>query len=154
MAESISEKVVEFLSPVAKSLGLEIVEVDYSKKYNGMNLTITIYKTGGVNIEDCERFHRAVDEPLDELNPTNDKPYTLNVSSMGLDRPLKTMNDYLRLKGEEIELKLYAQVNGKKEYTGKLNDFSDGTVYIDTADNGILFFKHSDIAKAVRKITF
>ena len=90
----ISDDVQEFLTPIVNGCGCEIVEVEFAKKYNGDNLTIFIDKKGGVTLEDCERVHNAVDAPLDELNPTQDKPYTLNVSSPGIDRPIISDKDY------------------------------------------------------------
>ena len=124
--------VEELVTPIAESMGYEIVEVEYQKKYNGMNLTIFITKEGGIKIEDCEAFSRAIDEPLDILNPTNDESYTLNVSSPGLDRPLKNERDYKRNLGKEIELKFYAQVNGKKSIEGVLDSFTADTITINT----------------------
>jgi len=71
--------VYNLAKPFADEFGLELVEVNYEKKHDGMNLTITIDKEGGVDINDCEKLHRAIDEPLDQLNPTDDHPYILNV---------------------------------------------------------------------------
>ena len=61
----VSEQVFELVAPIAESFGLEVIEVLYEKKYDGMNLTIVIDKDGGVNINDCEKLHRAIDAPLD-----------------------------------------------------------------------------------------
>ena len=57
---NVKSQVEEFVTPIAESLGLDVVEVAYEKKYDGMNLTIFIDKKGGVNLEDCEKFHRAL----------------------------------------------------------------------------------------------
>ena len=86
----ISDKVQEFITPIVEGLGCEIVEVEFAKKQNGDNLTVFIDKKGGVTINDCEMVHNAINEPLDELNPTEAKPYTLNVSSPGIDSPSVT----------------------------------------------------------------
>lgn len=123
--------VEELVTPIAENMGYEIVEVEYAKKYNGMNLTIFITKEGGINIEDCEAFSRAIDNPLEVLNPTNDESYILNVSSPGLDRPLKNEKDYKRNLGKEIELKFYAQINGKKSVEGVLNSYTQSSITID-----------------------
>ncbi|MEG2159294.1 MAG: ribosome maturation factor RimP, partial [Clostridia bacterium] len=128
----ISDTITEFLMPYADKLGLDILEVTYEKKFDGMNLTIFIDKVGGVNIDDCERFHRSIDEPLDSLDPTNGATYTLNVSSPGLDRPLKTMKDFKRNMLCKIKVKLFAQdERKKKEYVGILNWYDEESFSID-----------------------
>lgn len=113
----IAESVEELVKPFADSLGLEIVEVEYGKKVNGNNLTIYIDKVGGVTIDDCEALHKLIDAPLDELDPTGGSAYTLNVSSCGLDRPLKNLKDYLRKIGTVVDVKLYSpnefEIGGK-----------------------------------------
>ena len=122
--------VEEMATPIAEKMGYEIVEVEYAKKFNGMNLTIFITKEGGIKIEDCEAFSRAIDDPLEELNPTNDESYILNVSSPGLDRPLKNEKDFKRNMGKEIELKFYAQINGKKSVSGVLEGYAENSITI------------------------
>ena len=103
---SVGENVEKIIKPIVESLGYELVEVDYSKQHFGMALTITIFSKNGITIEDCEKVSNAIDAPIDELNPTNDEPYTLNVSSPGLDRPIKTSDDARRNLGVDIDIKL------------------------------------------------
>ena len=138
--------VEELVTPIAEEMGYEIVEVEYLKKHNGMNLTIFITKEDGIKIEDCEAFSRAIDAPLDELNPTNDESYTLNVSSPGLDRPLKNEKDYKRNLGKEIELKFYAQINGNKSIEGVLDSFTTDTITI-SANGELMTFELSKISQ-------
>ncbi|MCM1534135.1 MAG: ribosome maturation factor RimP, partial [Corallococcus sp.] len=115
----VSEQVYALVKPIADSFGLEVLEVLYEKKYDGMNLTVIIDKDGGVTIDDCEKLHRAIDEPLDDLDPIEDA-YILNVSSPGLDRPLKSERDYRRNLNKKILVKLYKPFDGKKSYEGLL----------------------------------
>ena len=70
-------------------------------------------------------MHRAIDLPLDELNPTDDQPYTLNVSSLGLDRPLTAKRDFIRNLNKEIEVIFFAPYEGNKKLVGILKDFDD-----------------------------
>ena len=150
----ISEKIEEFLTPIVEELGYEIVEVEFAKKYNGDNLTVFIDKPGGgININDCETVHNAIDEPLDELNPTNDKPYTLNVSSPGIDRPIVTDKDYNRNIGEVLEVKLFEAIQKKKLFVGTLIDFNAETVTLDM-DGKELEIERKKIAKATKYINF
>lgn len=134
MALKICESVEKFIQPYAEQCGLDILDVEYVKKADGMNLTIVIDKEGGVTLDDCEKLHRLIDEPLDELDPTEGAAYTLNVSSPGLDRPLKNQKDFKRNLNKEIVVKLYAPVDGKKLFEGFLTDYNEKTFTINTND--------------------
>ena len=150
----VADVVEEFLSPIVENLGYEIVEVEFAKKHNGDNLTVFIDKKGGgIDINDCETVHNAIDEPLDELNPTNDKPYTLNVSSPGIDRPIVTDKDYNRNIGEVLEVKLFEAIQKKKLFVGTLVDFNDEIVSLDV-DGNILEIERKKISKATKYINF
>lgn len=127
----IADSVMNLVAPIAEKLGLEVVEVAYEKKYDGMNLTVFIDKDGGVSIDDCEKLHRAIDEPLDRLDPIEGS-YTLNVSSLGIDRPLKTDRDFKRNLNKKITVKLYSPLNGKKKFSGVLLSFDDTSFVLDT----------------------
>ena len=85
-------------------------------------LTLYIDRPGGVSLDDCELVSNAVDPILDEADPI-DQAYYLSVSSLGIDRPLKIDKDYQRNIGNVLDVKLYAAINGRKEYTGTLIDF-------------------------------
>ena len=111
-------------------MGYELVDVSYVKENGGMSLIFTIDKDGGVNINDCEAVNRKIDPLLDELNPTQDAPYTLVVSSPGLDRPLKTDRDLKRTLGQEVDITLFAKQDGKKNFTGTLTAFDEKSVTI------------------------
>ncbi|MBQ3494369.1 MAG: ribosome maturation factor RimP [Clostridia bacterium] len=124
----------EKIRPVIEELGYELVDIEYSKKVDGMNLDFIIDSPNGILIEDCVKVHRAIDELLDEVNPTDDAPYILNVSSPGIDRPIKTERDFLRNKNKLVEVKCFAPINGKKLYVGNLIDFTEKTVTLKEND--------------------
>lgn len=119
-------EIAEFLAPIAEGLNLTIVEVEFKQ---GKNPALTIYidRDGGVDLDACELFHRAIDAPLDELDPTFGQAYTLNVSSLGIDRPFKTEQDFLSHIGERVEVKLINSIKGKKIYDGILLSY-DGKI--------------------------
>lgn len=154
--KSVKEKVEEFITPIVDSLGLgiEIVEVAYEKKNNGMNLTIFIDKKGGVTLDDCEAVHRAIDEPLDELNPTNDESYTLNVSSPGLDREIKTDKDFNRNIGEVLEINTFKKIGLKKNFVGELISFNADEVVIKDKKGKEMSIARNLISKANKYIEF
>lgn len=107
------EEIKAFLEPIAKSMDIELVDVEF-KQGKEPSLTVFIDTETGVDLDTCEKFHRVIDEKLDELNPTFDSPYTLNVSSPGLDRPIKTERDFQKAMGQKVEVKLFAPMQGKK----------------------------------------
>ncbi|MBR1890215.1 MAG: ribosome maturation factor RimP [Clostridia bacterium] len=113
-------------------MGYELLEVEYVKESGGMSLIFTIDKENGVTIDDCEIVNKKIDPMLDELNPTDDKPYTLVVSSPGLDRPLKTDRDLKRNLGKEVDVTLFAKLNGKKTFTGVLESYDEKTITLKT----------------------
>ena len=138
-------EIIEFLAPVAEEVGVEIVDAGWDMRTNSLNLYIDA--AGGVDLNLCEKFHHAVDEPLDELDPTFGAAYTLNCSSAGLDRPFKTARDYERHYGEKIELHLYAPIDGKKLYEGELVSYDGESVVIKT-EAGEKSFPVNKVSKA------
>lgn len=149
----VADSVMQLVAPIAQKMGLEVVEVTYKKQYDGMNLTIFIDKEGGVTINDCERLHKEIDQPLDELDPI-DQAYTLNVSSLGLDRPLKTERDFKRNLNKKISVKLYKPLDKKKVYEGILTEYDQTTFVIKTKDNNLITFAKADVALAEPVIEF
>lgn len=143
----------EKLRPIIEEMGYELVEVSYEKENGGMSLIFTIDKEDGVTIDDCEIVNRKIDPILEEINPTDDCAYTLVVSSPGLDRPLKTDRDLNRNLGKEVDLNLFAKIDGKKSFTGILKEFDEKSVALQT-ENGILNFQRDKIASIKLVIKF
>ena len=114
---------------VAAEQALELVELTLTREQQGKTLCIYIDKPGGVTIDDCELVSRTVDPILDEADPI-EQQYYLSVSSLGLDRPLKKDADYQRNLGKQIEVKLFAPLNGKKEFKGELVRFDETCLVI------------------------
>lgn len=109
--QKIIEDVAKLTKPIVESLGYEFVEANFEEIDGERFITIVIYSEKGITFDDCKIVSKAVDVPLDELNPTNDLSYSLNVSSLGLDRPIKTKRDFERYLNKQIEI--YDQ--GKKQ---------------------------------------
>ena len=120
-------------------MGYELVDVSYEKENGGMSLIFTIDKEDGVTIDDCEIVNKKIDPLLDEINPTDDKPYTLVVSSPGLDRPIKTDRDLKRVLGKEVEITLFSKLNGKKNFKGVLKSYDEKTVTVEIDKNETTF---------------
>ena len=111
MASKVIDRCNEHIVPIIEKLGYDVLEVEYSKKVDGMNLTFYIDKPQGITIEDCETVNNAITDVLDEINVSDDAPYILNVSSAGLDRPIKNYKDFLRNEGKQVQIKLYVSIN-------------------------------------------
>lgn len=122
------------MQPIADSVGVEILEAKWSMRGGERKLEIYIDAAGGVDLNLCEAFHRAIDDPLDELDPTYGAAYTLSCSSAGLDRPFKTERDYARHIGERIEIHLYAPIDGKKRFEGELISCEKGIVVVEAGE--------------------
>ena len=143
----------EKLRPVIEEMGYDLVEVEYVKEFDGMNLIFTIDKEEGVTINDCEIVNKKIEPIIDELNPTDDKPFTLVVSSPGLDRPLKTDRDLRRNLGNEVTLTLFAKLDGKKVYEGVLKAFDEKTVTLSLSE-GDKTFERDKVASIKLVIKF
>lgn len=120
----------EIAARVAQTLAFELVEVTLQKEPDGMALCLYIDQPGGISLDDCERFHKAVQPLLDSVAYDY-----LEVSSPGADRPVKTQRDFEKHRGDRVEIKLFAKVNGVKQFTGTLTGMDDAEVAI-TADGG------------------
>lgn len=126
---------------VAAVQSLELVEVTLQKAPQGLTLCIYIDKPGGVSLDDCERFHKAV-QPL--LEPVE---YDfLEVSSPGADRPIKTQRDVEKNLGALVEVKLFAPLDGAKTYQGTLVGMDEQHVAIRMASGDEKAFPRKGVA--------
>ena len=146
------EEIQTALQPIADEMDIEIVEVEL-KQGKAPALTVYIDVEGGVDLDTCEKFHRAIDPVLDEVDPTFGAPYTLNVSSPGLDRPLKTARDFEKCMGEKVEVKLFAPLKGKKYFEAKLVGYDGNCVKIEERGETVKL-EIAKIAKICRAIDF
>lgn len=136
-----------------ESMGFELCDVEYQKEYGDWVLTFYIDKPGGVTIDECETVSRAIEPILDEADPIESE-YVLSVSSLGIDRPLKKQRDYERAMGTELEIKLYAGLNGKKQWIGTLTAFDEDNFTVETESGNPLTVKKKDCALVRPNIRF
>ena len=130
------EEITSALLPTATAMGIEIVEVE-AKVTKNSYITVYIDTENGVDLDTCEKFHNAIDPVLDEIDPSYGASYTLNVSSPGLDRPLKTDRDFQRRIGKDVEVKLFAPLKGKKYFECKLVDYDGNNVVLEDGEEQI-----------------
>ena len=145
------EEIASLLKNIADPMGIEIVDIECDEK--GCALTVFIETEEGVDLDTCEKFHNAIFDPIDELDPSNGEAYTLNVSSPGLDRPFKTPRDFERNLDKEVEVKLYAPLKGKKFLEGVLKEFDENSVTVETPAETVKIARNK-IAKINKAIKF
>lgn len=118
--------------------GLELYDTEYIKEGSELYLRVFIDKPGGVTIDDCVALTHPMNEVLDRESFINDA-YIFEVSSPGLGRPLKKDRDFEKNIGKAIEIKLFAPVDGGKEFEGILKEFSEDEFVVDTGKKEMVF---------------
>lgn len=152
-------KYVEAIAlPVAGSLGLELVDVEFKREGRQMFLRLFIDRQGGVSLDDCAGFSREVSATLDveDLIPGN---YTLEVSSPGLNRPIKTVDDYERFTGRLVKIRTFAPVadeegNLRKTFLGELLGLREGHVCLKLQEGQMATIALNAVAKANLEFEF
>lgn len=147
---SVVQKVSDIARPIVEGLGIELIDAEYVKEGSKWILRLYIDKKGGVGLDDCEAVSRAVEPALDAEDPIRE-PYVFEVSSPGLERPLKTDRDFERYEGEAVEVGLYAPREGVKQFTGTLKGKQDGVITILCEDEEI-HFAEKEVAVVKRTI--
>lgn len=143
---SIAERVAALAEPLAEEFGYFLWDVEYVKEGGRRILRITIDSEEGIYIEDCEKMHRALDPILDEADPI-EEAYYLEVSSPGIERELRTDMHIDACEGWDVEVKLYAPIDGSKAFRGKLLSLAEnGDVRIATV-GGERSFPRASVAK-------
>jgi len=143
--QNIEQTVETYLKPILDEHNFELVDVEYVKEGTNWYLRVFIDKEGGITIDDCELVSKALEKILDKEDPIKNS-YILEVSSPGLDRPLKKDSDFEKYKGRIVDIKLYKPFNKKKEYSGELLELRDNIVYIIDEEGNQLSFNRNDIA--------
>lgn len=153
-SETYVKRTEAFLEELQKSLGFEIVDVEFVKEgsENYLRVYCDMDKEGGISIDDCADISRALSDWLDEEDFIAES-YILEVSSPGLGRTLKKDRDFIRERGKEVELKLFKPRGKQKEFSGILGDFDKDGICIET-DGEIIRFDRSEISIIRLKIDF
>ena len=148
----VTELVASFAEPIVKQHGCELWDVEYVREGSERYLRLYIEKEGGVDIDDCEKIHRAMDPILDEKDPIQGS-YHFEVCSAGLERTLKRPVDFERFMGSAITVKLYRPRNGLKEIPCVLRGYEDGRVTVEAGKETITFEK-SEVALVRLRVEF
>jgi ribosome maturation factor RimP len=124
----IEDIVYELARPIIDRKNFELVEIEYKKE--GQDWFLRVYIEGGITIDDCQSVSEELSDLLDEADPI-EQSYIFEVSSPGIDRPLKTDRDYRKNIGKPIEIKLFSPMNGKKVIEGILKGHTEAVVEIE-----------------------
>lgn len=149
----IEDQVEELVLPIVDKRAFELVDVEYVKEGKHWYLRVYIDKPGGINIDDCQDVSQELSDELDKLNPIS-QSYILEVSSPGLERPLKRDKDFEKYKGLAVEVKLFNPINGKKVFEGELLGLIDNKITIKQSNNEVLSFEKDEVAITKRIIKF
>ena len=123
------ETLERLLRPVVEGLGFELWELEYFPRRGNALLRLYLDSPGGVTLDDCERVSRAVSEVLDAEDPLPER-YELEVSSPGLERPLRTPEQFARDVGEQVFVELVAPLEGRRRFKGPLAAVSTTTIEV------------------------
>jgi ribosome maturation factor RimP len=135
MSELITQRVRAFAEELLPSLGLELVEVQFRREGHGWVLRLFIDTESGVTLEHCSKVSREVSDFLD-VEDLIEQAYHLEVSSPGLDRPLRTFGDFKRFCGKNVRVKLRELVNGQRVFIGKIHRVHDDQTIDLILENG------------------
>ncbi len=138
IAEFLSEKIEKITLPFLDVMGLELVELNI-RRHNG-ETTIQIFADkhhGGITLDECTALNRRVSEIIEAQNIISER-YTLEVSSPGLDRPLKTAKDFKRVLGRRVQFYLNEPVANRLEYAGEVKNADDNGVVIGVTNDEIM----------------
>jgi ribosome maturation factor RimP len=146
MEREVVDRVRAMIHPIVFKEGMEVVEIEYRRESSGWVLRLILDKEKGVTLDDCARISQEVGRSLDveDVIPT---PYTLEVSSPGLTRPLKTEKDFMKYRHRLIKLKTVDPVQNRRQFKGRLLGVSENGVEIEV-DGGVFHIPLSNVAKA------
>lgn len=121
----------EAAKPIAEQAGCSLYDVEFVKEGTNWFLRVVIDKPDGVSTDDCEKVSRPLSDWLDEKDPIS-QSYYLEVSSPGIDRKLTRPEHYEANLGQRVTVRLFAAIEGKRQLSGVLQDYRDGTVVLET----------------------
>jgi len=147
--QTVEARTAEIADPLIAGLGMELVDVEFLHERDSWILRLFIDKPGGVGLEDCEAVSRAVETPL-EVEDVVEHTYHLEVSSPGLERPLKKPEHFRRAEGRVVRVKTFAPLGAppRRNFRGVLTAVVDDGVTVDVEGAGSFQIPFRDIAKA------
>jgi ribosome maturation factor RimP len=143
---ALHDRLIALFEPVLKEIGYELVEVEFVPGQGGGTLRIYIDHPEGIDVDDCGEASHALSELLDANDPFPGA-YSLEVSSPGLDRVLRTPQHFAQFVGERVKVELRVARDGRKRYTGMLRSTDGESIEMDV-DNFSVSIKLAEIGRA------
>jgi len=145
-AVNIIERVEEFISPLLADMGIELVEIQFRREGHGWVLRLFIDRQGGVTLENCTAVSREVSRYLEVEDPI-EQAYHLEVSSPGLERPLKKKDDFIRFAGRRARVKMQEKIDDQRVFIGTLKGVEEDDVVL-SIDGQLHYFPLAGISRA------
>jgi len=142
----ITKQVSDLIEPILNEMKFELIDVEYLSDRGRWALRIYIDKDGGVTLDDCAAVSGELGDLIDIKNII-EQEYVLEVSSPGLNRPLKKEADFIRAIGKKIKVRTRTPVDGRRNFTGVLKDFKEQKLALDS-EGGLVTLAWSDMEKA------
>ena len=144
---AIEQKAEGIVGPLLEDEGLSVVDIEYRRERSGWVLRVLIDRQEGITLDDCARVSREFGQLLDveDIIPTS---YRLEVSSPGLDRPLKKEEDFVKYSGRRVRIKTKDQVSGRRNFKGALLDCTEGKIMVKVDGSEVFAIPLSSILKA------
>lgn len=139
-------QVIEIIEPILVEMDFELVDIEYLSEYGRRVLRIYVDTENGITLDDCALVSREIGDLLD-IKDIFQHGYVLEVSSPGLDRPLRKEEDFTRAVGKRVKVRTLVPVEGRRNFTGCLRDYRDGVLYIEVQD-GLVSLSRQDMEKA------
>jgi ribosome maturation factor RimP len=149
----IVDKVSQLVEPVVHEFGMEIVDVEFRPERGRWILRVFIDKEGGITVDDCASVSRELGD-LIEAEDIIDYPYVLEISSPGLNRPLRKESDFIRAIGKMVRLKMSRPINRRRNFTGRLANVREGVISLLVDENNLVELPLKEIDKARLKYEF
>ena len=152
MSETVVGAITSLVMPILQEMDLELVDVLYRRESSGWVLRLVIDNEDGVTLENCTAVSREVSHLLD-IEDILEQAYNLEVSSPGLDRPLKSIGDFQRFTGRKAKVTTKEPIEGNQVFIGRINKVEDELIIMEVGQQE-LRIPFSEIAKARLEVEF
>lgn len=144
--KQIVEKIEAIVTPVVEEMGLSLVDVEYMQDGGYWYVRIYVENLDGeITLEECAAISGKIDEDVDKLI---DQRFFLEVSSLGIERPLKKIEDFIRFQGEKVKVSLKHKVEDNKNFEGIIVKCENGVIFLELEEEKVLEIPFAEIRKA------
>jgi ribosome maturation factor RimP len=140
------QEVMLLIEPILDEMGIELVDVEYLSEGGRWILRVYVDRDGGITLDDCVRVSREIEDVI-EVKEFFQQPYVLEVSSPGLNRPLKKEKDFVHAVGKDVNIQMAAPVGGRRNFKGKLQFFEEGVLCV-TVNQDRFLLPYEGVKKA------